>query len=275
MPTTAPRARRGPGCGAAVRPCPCRRPGAPARRGNRTGGTRSPDGGRGGQRSTPSTGRSSRPRSLSAGSPPPRSTSAFTRWRPSTRTTRRPRPLGPDGHCAPDHPRGQTAELPRLQLRKLAPHSRLPQNMGGIRSRRPSRHPIRRDPGLIVAGGFARRTRRGAGRRSAPGLGRREPRPLERGPAAADDHLGGHSGRSAGAAVRPAAVLPRRPGALVGFIDLVRAQMTYRSTGTIVSDWSIAVVSLLPATARPWPELTLSPAPHRERWRHPTATNGA
>lgn len=49
--------------------------------------------------------------------------------------------------------------------------------------------------------------------------------------------------------------------ALVGLTDLVRAQMTYQSTGTIVSDWSIAAVTLLPHDARPWDELTLTPAP--------------
>ncbi|MFJ5890296.1 hypothetical protein [Streptomyces californicus] len=50
-------------------------------------------------------------------------------------------------------------------------------------------------------------------------------------------------------------------GFVVGLTDLVRAQMTYRSTGTLVSDWSIAGVTLLPAAARPWDELTLTPAP--------------
>ncbi|WP_439082082.1 hypothetical protein [Streptomyces sp. WL006] len=48
-------------------------------------------------------------------------------------------------------------------------------------------------------------------------------------------------------------------GRLVGLTDLVRAQMTYRSTGTIVSDWSIAGITLLPYDARPWPELHLAP----------------
>ncbi|MEU6628444.1 hypothetical protein ABZ905_09130 [Streptomyces parvus] len=48
-----------------------------------------------------------------------------------------------------------------------------------------------------------------------------------------------------------------RAGFVVGLTDLVRAQMTYRSTGTLVSDWSIAGVTLLPAATRPWDELTL------------------
>lgn len=47
-------------------------------------------------------------------------------------------------------------------------------------------------------------------------------------------------------------------GCLVGLTDLVRAQMTYRPTGTLVSDWSIAGVTLLPYDARPWPELRLA-----------------
>ncbi|MFD9422285.1 MULTISPECIES: hypothetical protein [unclassified Streptomyces] len=50
-------------------------------------------------------------------------------------------------------------------------------------------------------------------------------------------------------------------GRLVGLTDLVRAQMTYQSTGTIVSNWSIAGVTLLPYGTRPWLDLYLAPAP--------------
>ncbi|MFE4329640.1 hypothetical protein ACFRQM_09310 [Streptomyces sp. NPDC056831] len=48
-------------------------------------------------------------------------------------------------------------------------------------------------------------------------------------------------------------------GDLVGVVDLCRGQMTTRGTVTVLSQWSIAGVALLPWSSRPWSQLLLLP----------------
>ncbi|MFJ2419222.1 hypothetical protein [Streptomyces brevispora] len=60
-------------------------------------------------------------------------------------------------------------------------------------------------------------------------------------------------------------------GWLVGLTDLVQGQMTTSPPVTVLSDWAVAGVTLLPYEARPWPELFLSPALLCERSPHSTS----
>ncbi|MFC8723748.1 hypothetical protein [Streptomyces bacillaris] len=49
-------------------------------------------------------------------------------------------------------------------------------------------------------------------------------------------------------------------GFLVGLTDLVQGRMETCASGTVVSDWAVAGITLLPYKGRPWPELHLAPA---------------